>query len=115
MVSRQTRLLITRPPLSKETGKQERRLNLRAGDRRNILDTMQSGPCNRQRSQFSTPAASDDRSHFAQRLDDPPHRTPSDRCVARENRKKILPGQETYKKTDACSGIAAINRSAWFG
>ena len=97
-----------RPSLGAEAGEHDRRLHLRAGDWKRVLDPGERAAFDDERQ--AAVGRGDRRSHLGQRVDDPPHRAAGERLVAGELEAAVLEGEDPGDEAHERAGVAAVER-----
>ena len=111
VITRRMRLMHLVSPSRVQPGQQDRRLDLRTGHRRRVVDAVQRRSP-RMCSGGNRPRPPRCARPSGQRLDHAPHRPPRQRGIADQYRIERLACQDPAQQAHACSGIAAIDRHA---
>src|SRR6267154_1189875 len=109
MIASLNRFFDAGSPIGIESRKEQRRLNLGAGDRNRVVNRLQSSSCQTQR----RPAALgfNSRPHHFERLNDARHRTTRKRRISLELTSEFLPGKNPAQHANGRTRISAIEAS----
>jgi hypothetical protein len=96
-----------RVPVRAESGEEDARLDLRAGDRRLVLDGLQRSPAFDTQRRMAVERRQT-RAHQFERLDDAAHRAAAQGLVAGEHGGEGLRGEHAGEQSHRRSGVAAV-------